>query len=424
LLFWSQRQKLAAVDGICRQQAEAASQDATAMYSQQDAKTMNSVTEALASSSEQRRSPFPRQLFQSTGRSAPSLLPPDYFLTPQHAPEASSKLSSLLEILPNGVVILDENGVISEANPAAESLLGSGLTGVPWRQVIEHNFKPQADDGHEISLISGRRVSLTTRSLSHGRGQLIALNDLTETRNLQRKLAQHERLSTVGRMMASLAHQIRTPLSAALLQTENLRRVCESPRTASTADKVLSRLHNIERQIRDMLIYARGDAAPSEQMPAAELIEQIRQAALDLSLPEGIQLEWRNCVEGARLHCNADAVTGAVLNLLENAVQAAAKDSTVVLSSRLLGGDGDYADAQLLVTIDNAGDAIEEELLQQLSEPFVTTKSDGTGLGLSVVRLVARTHGGQFTLANRAQGGVRAQLRLPISELPTQQGEG
>ncbi|MFX5472275.1 PAS domain-containing sensor histidine kinase, partial [Acinetobacter baumannii] len=91
------------------------------------------------------------------------------------------------------------------------------LVGMLWREVIARCFAPREDDGHEISLRDGRRLSIATRSLNGEPGQLILLNDLTDPRRPQEQLARHERLSALGRMVASLAHQIRTPLSAALL---------------------------------------------------------------------------------------------------------------------------------------------------------------------------------------------------------------
>lgn len=129
----------------------------------------------------------------------------------------ANRLQHLLDLLPGGVIVIDGQGHVREANPAACELLGAPLVGELWRQVIARSFAPREDDGHEVSLRDGRRLSIATRSLDAEPGQLVLLNDLTETRRLQGQLARHERLSSLGRMVASLAHQIRTPLSAALL---------------------------------------------------------------------------------------------------------------------------------------------------------------------------------------------------------------
>ena len=95
------------------------------------------------------------------------------------------RLEKILQLLPSGVVILDSRGRICDCNQAAEELLDGKLKGSSWRDVIAANFHPRLDDGHEISLKNGKRISLATRSLGDEPGQLIVLNDLTETRELQ-----------------------------------------------------------------------------------------------------------------------------------------------------------------------------------------------------------------------------------------------
>ena len=178
----------------------------------------------------------------------------------------TNHLSTLLDILPAGVVLLDGKGCVIECNPAAIELLGEPLEGEKWLDVIKRSFSPKHDDGHEVSLKDGRRVRIETRSMTSGSGQLILLSDLTETRLLQSKVSRAERLGSLGKMVASLAHQIRTPLSTAMLYaghlcqpsiSDNIRQDC--------AEKLLSRLTHLEHQIRDMLVFAKGETRLAEQ---------------------------------------------------------------------------------------------------------------------------------------------------------------
>ena len=136
----------------------------------------------------------------------------------------ASRLSALLTALPGGVIVLDSSGVIQEYNPAAANLLGEPLENLAWSDVIRRAFSPRSDDGHEVSLTDGRRVSISTCPLESEPGQILLLTDVTEMRRLQDRLSQHQRLAAMGEMAASLAHQIRTPLSSALLYASNLKR--------------------------------------------------------------------------------------------------------------------------------------------------------------------------------------------------------
>ncbi|MFT7259957.1 MAG: two-component system sensor histidine kinase FlrB, partial [Glaciecola sp.] len=124
----------------------------------------------------------------------------------------AKRLNHLLEVMPAGVIVLDQNGHIKQANQQAVELLGEPLEKELWREIILRSFKPQADDGHEVSLRDGRKVKISISPLVEEKGQLIVLTDLTETRELQSRISHLQRLSSLGKMVASLAHQVRTPL--------------------------------------------------------------------------------------------------------------------------------------------------------------------------------------------------------------------
>lgn len=353
-------------------------------------------------------------VFDNGASSTPALRKNEPF---EDSPQRQSNgltVVGLLEVLPTGVVILDRQGKIKQCNPAAEKLLGSGLLEQYWRDVITANFNPQEDDGHEVSLISGKRVSLMTRSLLAGEGQLIVINDLTETRELQNQLNRHQRLSAMGQMMSSLAHQIRTPLTAALLHADNL---CasniDSPRVHQTGQKIISRLHNIERQIRDMLVFAKGGTTATADISIDELIVKLKEEASELSRGYGATVKWQLHPVSAILKCNPDALTGAFLNLLENSMQATDRSKAVVVEIEILQGDTEYQNDQLVIRVIDSGGGIDVDMLMQLEEPFNTTKPNGTGLGLAIVKLVCKSHGGQFRFVPRATGAC-AEMSLPL----------
>jgi two-component system sensor histidine kinase FlrB len=193
----------------------------------------------------------------------------------------ANRLQNLLDLLPGGVIVIDAQGVVREANPTACELLGLPLEGELWRHVIARCFAPRKDDGHEVSLKDGRRLSIATRSLDAEPGQLVLLNDLTETRHLQDQLARHERLSSLGRMVASLAHQIRTPLSAALLYASHLTEQALPVETQQRfAGRLKERLHELEHQVRDMLVFARGELPLTDRVTPKQLMQSLQAAAL------------------------------------------------------------------------------------------------------------------------------------------------
>ena len=131
---------------------------------------------------------------------------------------SEARLKSLLQALPAGVVVLDGEGRVQECNPAAIDLLDEPLQGEIWRNVIARAFDPKSCSSQDAVTRKGRIVSISTCPLGpHIPGQIILLQDVTEKRQMQARIDQQQRLASMGQMAAQLAHQIRTPLSAALL---------------------------------------------------------------------------------------------------------------------------------------------------------------------------------------------------------------
>lgn len=320
--------------------------------------------------------------------------------------------SALLEVMPAGVVVLDGKGYISEYNPAAVELLGEPLEGERWLDVITRCFSPKHDDGHEVSLKDGRRLHIKTRSLKSGDGQLILLSDLTETRALQERVSRTERLGSLGKMVASLAHQIRTPLSTAMLYAGHLRMPEMSKEMRiDCAEKLLSRLAHLEHQIRDMLVFAKGETRLAEQVSVDQFFESLRAAALPLVDKYSVKTTWHNESTGQIL-CNQETLVGACINLINNSIEAhesQARDRQLEISIESADAEGRFACIQIC---DN-GPGIPQSLEKKIHEPFFTTKSQGTGLGLAVVQAVIKAHKGQFSLRSSNEGAI-ATILIPL----------
>ncbi|MBC3765003.1 sensor histidine kinase [Neptunicella marina] len=326
--------------------------------------------------------------------------------------QQSDRLSHLLEVMPAGVVVIDGQGNVKQANQVAIDLLGEPLEGESWRAIIQRSFRPQADDGHEVSLYDGRKVKLSICPLEKEPGQLIVLTDLTETRRLQQRVSHMQRLSSLGNMVASLAHQIRTPLSAALLYASNIasHKLDEVSRS-KFSEKLLSRLHDLEHQVNDMLLFAKsGSDQVVNELSMQSLLEEVQagtdamltqhQATMHVTMPE----------PDIFVLANRTALAGALQNLIHNSVQIKNSGAHIHVAARR-----DEADPQtVLLSVTDNGPGIDPHKVEHLFEPFYTTRSQGTGLGLAVVKAVAQSHKGSVEVANTPQGGACFCMKLPI----------
>ena len=330
----------------------------------------------------------------------------------------AERLESLLHMLPGGILLLDGEGRIRECNPAAHALLlpsnadNTALLGKLWRDVISTSFSPKPDDGHEISLVDGRRVSLQTASLGSEPGQIILITDQTETRKLQESLSQHQRLSSMGNMVASLAHQIRTPLSAAMIYGEHLQNEDLQPELREKfAHKMMQRLHHLEHQIRDMLIFARGEAPLNDDLILSQLLHDW-QEALEIPLQQNsASCDFQVSKLDVHILCNRDALIGALMNLVNNALEACGQGAKLQVRVNV------SAQYQVSIEIEDNGPGFTRAIDEQILQPFFTTKSNGTGLGLAVVQAIARAHYGEFSITSAAGKGAIASFKLPAQPI-------
>ena len=326
-----------------------------------------------------------------------------------NSPDAWSSPSLFGEIfneVPSGLVLLDGSGRVARANRAALMLLGEPLEGESWGNIIQRVFCLRPDDGHEVSLRNGRRVQISTQPLKQQEGQLIQITDLTETRCLQDQLSHMERLSALGKMAASLAHQIRTPLAAAMLYGANLaNRTLSNEARGSFQKKLMDRLRDLETQVSDVLLFARnGEQQVVSAIELTELITSIERGAEAMLQQVGASLRIEMDSPPIPLLANSTALASAINNLLANALQAGA--TQLLVSAHRAGDD-------VLVRVVDNGRGMSRELLARIFEPFYTTRSNGTGLGLAVVQSVVQAHQGKIEVASVEGEGSCFTLRLP-----------
>lgn len=319
------------------------------------------------------------------------------------------RYQQVLDVMPAGVILLDTQGVVQEANPEAQRLLELSLVGDKWFEVIQQAFAPREDDGHEISLRNGRKVRLAISASATG--QLILITDLTETRLLQARVSDLQRLSSLGRMVASLAHQVRTPLSSAMLYASNLAAPNLPPATKERfQSKLMDRLHDLEKQVNDMLLFAKGgDNKVVKPFTIEQLVSEfspmVETALKNNQIDYYLEVEQ----EQTQLLGNANAIASALSNLVMNAIQIAGKQSQVDVFFRPVNGE-------LKISVQDSGPGVPKELQNKIMEPFFTTRSQGTGLGLAVVQMVCRAHDGRLELISEQGDGACFTMCIPLNE--------
>lgn len=223
------------------------------------------------------------------------------------------------------------------------------------------------------------------------------------------ELARRERLSLLGEVAARLAHQLRTPLAAALLYGGHLTRsgLSEADRRRF-ADKTLDRLRYLERLIQDMLAFVKGQQGQRTRFTLRSLLDTVWAVIEPLAEAGQVRLERRGGDGEIELEADRQGVQGALLNLLENAIQASRPGGRVALA--VTGGG-----AFIALRVEDEGTGIAPEDVDRLFEPFYTTRPEGSGLGLAIVKQMADAHGGWVEVQSELGRGSVFSLYLPLS---------
>lgn len=324
-----------------------------------------------------------------------------------------NRMTRLLEVLPGGVIVLDGEGVVQQCNAAAIKLLGEPLDGEHWTAVIKRAFSPKAGDGHDVSLANGCLVNISTSPLDGEPGQIVLLHDVTETRQLQSKVSHLQRLSAMGEMAAKLAHQIRTPLSSALLYLSPILKTNTDRVTQQRfANKLHKSISHMERLIKDMLAFSRGDMAVTAPVLVNELLSAVEQQFQSEPDAEKFDLEIINSVNDAHVYGSKDALISAINNLVNNARLACELKGNITIFADYI--NNEQGETCIEISVEDSGSGIDEHDQDKILTPFYTTRSSGTGLGLAVVQSITKAHKGELWFESDEGEGSTFCMRLPM----------
>jgi two-component system sensor histidine kinase HydH len=330
-----------------------------------------------------------------------------------------------------GLIALDKDGKIASFNQTAGSLLNRssqqvltksprGLLPQPMWELIDHLKTDRRLIDEEIAcpMANGESVPLeviaTTLQGENGSflGHVILFRDLSEIQFLKKEIERSERLASIGKLAAGVAHEIRNPLSSikgfATYFKERYRGV---PEDQNTAEIMIQEVERLNRVITQLLEFARPMDIHSKPTSLQVLIQD------SLKLIEG-DLNRKNLKVNVRIPSDVpafkldpDKYRQVFLNLYLNAIDAMEKGGTLTVEVRR---DEDNRNVQ--ITISDTGRGIKEEDLPHVFDPYFTTKSSGTGLGLAIVHKIIESHGGKIRVHSQAGKGTHVTISLASSK--------
>jgi two-component system sensor histidine kinase FlrB len=321
--------------------------------------------------------------------------------------QLAAKLGSLMDTLPGGVLVLDAQGYVKEETLSAQRILGKSVQNMNWSEVLSTKNCEQPTLNGEVSLENGLRVCISSSSYGESGELVILLTDVSENYRLRKLIDREERLSELGEMSARLAHQIRTPLSTAILYLSHLSTKQDAGQSEPVSKKILDRLRQIEGLTDGMLSYIRGEGRTLEEFSLKKIFEEVKDANILQIQRFGGELDIDTPTDPCFYFGDREAIFNSLSNLVDNSIKAARYNPCIKLSLSLQGSF-----YQLLV--EDNGPGISESIKERIFDPFYSNRPGGTGLGLAVVLSAVQACGGDIEIKTGNSGGALIEILLPM----------
>jgi two-component system sensor kinase FixL len=363
--------------------------------------------------------------------------------------EREERLRSVFETGPDAIIIIDEMGRIESLNAAAVWLFGY-LENEIVGQNVKMLMPPPYRDRHDGYLshyrttgekrvigigrvVMGLRRDGTTFPMELNIGEVQIgdrrlftgfIRDITERegaarrlQDLQAELVHVSRLTAMGQMSSALAHELNQPLTAAANYVKAARRTLDQgleqtrPKVQELLDKAADqtlRAGQIIRRLRDFVEKREDNRAPEE---VNKVVEEALALAFVGATDPGVIITAKLEENLPLVLIDKIQIQQIILNLVRNALEAMAGRERRELCLSTARESEDF----VRIAVSDTGPGLSEEVASKLFQPFVTTKSDGMGIGLSICRSIVEAHGGRMTAAPNSDGGVTFSFQLPVA---------
>lgn len=336
----------------------------------------------------------------------------------------------IVESIRSGVITTDLQGRIYTFNAAAEEITGYEAKDVRGQEVsiffgelgehIEESMQAAADDepsprfeadcltADGLKLRLGFSIFPLFAESGETTGLVITFQDLTQVRALEETSRRQDRLAAVGRVAASIAHEIRNPLAAMRGSIQVLRSEMDSNSSqAELMEIILRESDRLNRIITDYLAYARPRSQAHTTVDVRELLrETFTLLRHSPEIKDGHGLEEDYALEPMMVNADASQLKQVFWNIARNALQAMPAGGTLRAELRSSAGH------RLRITFTDTGRGMSPEQVEHLFEPF-SSRTGGTGLGLSIVYQIVRDHGGTINVRSREGQGTTIAIELP-----------
>ncbi|HHT9153635.1 MAG TPA: two-component system sensor histidine kinase NtrB [Candidatus Hypogeohydataceae bacterium YC40] len=338
------------------------------------------------------------------------------------------KWKAVIECMNEGVVFVDNEGKIAFYNASAAALKEAAFNECYPASMNEHKTpleqmeilkNDNPDNSHRILNVGGRLYENACSTIKDSEGKpfgvVLVSRDITERKEMEKKLMHQEKMTVIGKLAAGVAHELNNPLGVISMFTQMaLKKISNDNPLQEYLDIIKRNTDTCKKVIQSLLSYARMVPVHPRNINLNECLMDVLFMCRPLLEKHGIKLETELSKEPIDFKGDPDLLRQVFMNIVVNAIQAQEKGGKLRVVSDNLQDDG-ILEAVRIVFEDN-GPGIAPEHMAKLFEPFFTTKPEGvgTGLGLSTCKNIVEGHGGFIQVESEVGKGSRFAVVLPI----------
>ncbi len=309
----------------------------------------------------------------------------------------SDVYQQFLADLPVGTIVLNTNGVIQYNNAFAATLIGTQLKGRSWLEVLRTEVKNISHQGHYVVLKNGIKVMITTQASDVLNGQILLLTDISNVKEEADNDNTLSNLQSINKLSATLAHQLKTPLSTALVYLSALKtKVSHKQNVLKPIIKSIEQLNVIKYLIENELTIFKSKDIKVEPVVLDKMISHIIANYNDVSPNVTFNFNMADSENAIIILGHKEALTSAINNIIDNAVEASYYKGTVDINTLRLEG-------KVYINIIDYGAGINQFDFNKIDRAFFTTKKKGSGLGVPIAKSIIEAHQGELTFSSNAE---------------------
>jgi signal transduction histidine kinase len=334
--------------------------------------------------------------------------------------------NSIIESIKSGVIVVNNDMLITIANQGAQSIMGVGCECIGQHfteafsccesikdSILNAFLDSEANENIEVAFTINEkdidiRISVYPLSFENiKKGLVIIIDDITDIKKLHKDLLRNEKLAALGELSTGVAHEIRNPLGIIKAIEQTMKKEFKDNHEAvKQLDIIDEEIERTNKVIKALMEFGRPPKDEKQLFSVDTVLEDVLTVANKYILQHGVKIQ-HNHAEDTFAVIDKELLKQAFVNIIFNAVQAMPHGGDLIISTT------NTYELFVKISFEDTGIGISESNIEKIFNPFYTTKAEGTGLGLAIVNRIIEEHNGTISVSSKEGLGTSFEITLP-----------